>query len=157
MRLWYFSSSVNSFFKHACATIQWCYMSYFWSDPSFTNLMSWLNWLSHISLSDGWTPVCKRWKLWNKTFQTYFGKLFDSIIQRNLLLQSPYETTGFLSKSLPEFQMVKSPRFWKKKKKKLVSGKMPNQWPHGPQCSPECTAMKAIFCQNTVNVACKKN
>ena len=25
---------------------------------------------------------------------------------------------------------------------------------HGPQRSPECTAMKAIFSQNTVNVAC---
>ena len=28
---------------------------------------------------------------------------------------------------------------------------------HQPQCSPECTAWKAIFSQNTVNVACKKN
>ena len=28
---------------------------------------------------------------------------------------------------------------------------------HGPQRSPECTAMTAIFSQNTVNVACKKN
>ena len=28
---------------------------------------------------------------------------------------------------------------------------------HGPQRSPECTAMKAIFSQNTVNVAYKKN
>ena len=28
---------------------------------------------------------------------------------------------------------------------------------HGPQHSPECTAMKAIFSKNTVNVACKKN
>ena len=27
----------------------------------------------------------------------------------------------------------------------------------GPQRSPECTAMKAIFSQNTVNVAGKKN
>ena len=27
----------------------------------------------------------------------------------------------------------------------------------GPRRSPECTAMKAIFSQNTVNVACKKN
>ena len=27
---------------------------------------------------------------------------------------------------------------------------------HGPQRSPECTAMKAIFSQNTVNVVCKK-
>ena len=27
---------------------------------------------------------------------------------------------------------------------------------HGPQRSPECTAMKVIFNQNTVNVACKK-
>ena len=28
---------------------------------------------------------------------------------------------------------------------------------HGPQRLPECIAMKAIFSQNTVNVACKKN
>ena len=28
---------------------------------------------------------------------------------------------------------------------------------HGPQHSPECTVLKAIFSQNTVNVACKKN
>ena len=28
---------------------------------------------------------------------------------------------------------------------------------HGPQCSPECTAMKAIFSQNTVNVACHQS
>ena len=28
---------------------------------------------------------------------------------------------------------------------------------HGPQRSPECTAMQDIFSQNTVNVACKKN
>ena len=27
---------------------------------------------------------------------------------------------------------------------------------HGPQCSPECTAIKAIFSQNNVNVACNK-
>ena len=27
--------------------------------------------------------------------------------------------------------------------------------PRGPQRSPECTAMKAIYSQNTVNVACK--
>ena len=27
---------------------------------------------------------------------------------------------------------------------------------HGQQRSPECTAIKAIFSQNTVNVACKK-
>ena len=27
---------------------------------------------------------------------------------------------------------------------------------HGPQRSPECAVMKAIFSQNTVNVACKK-
>ena len=27
---------------------------------------------------------------------------------------------------------------------------------HGPQRSPEYTAMKAIFSQNTVNVACQK-
>ena len=28
---------------------------------------------------------------------------------------------------------------------------------HRQRRSPECTAMKAIFSQNTVNVACKKN
>ena len=28
---------------------------------------------------------------------------------------------------------------------------------HGQQRSPECTAMKAIFSQNSLNVACKKN
>ena len=28
---------------------------------------------------------------------------------------------------------------------------------HGPQRLTECTAMKAIFSQNIVNVACKKN
>ena len=28
---------------------------------------------------------------------------------------------------------------------------------HRPQRSPECIAMKAIFSQNNVNVACKKN
>ena len=27
---------------------------------------------------------------------------------------------------------------------------------HGPQRSPECTAMKVIFSQKTVNIACKK-
>ena len=27
---------------------------------------------------------------------------------------------------------------------------------HGPQRSPECISMKAIFSQNTVYVACKK-
>ena len=31
MRLWYFSPSVNSFFKRACATIQWGLMFDFWS------------------------------------------------------------------------------------------------------------------------------
>ena len=38
MRLWYFSSSVNSFFKRACAAIHWGYMSDFWSDPSSTSI-----------------------------------------------------------------------------------------------------------------------
>ena len=32
MRLWHFSSSVNSFFKRACAAIQWLWMSDVWSD-----------------------------------------------------------------------------------------------------------------------------
>ena len=39
MRLWYFLSSVNSFFKHACAAIQWGYMSEFWSDPLSTSIL----------------------------------------------------------------------------------------------------------------------
>ena len=34
MRLWYFSSSVNLFFKRACAAIQWG-----WSDPSPTSIL----------------------------------------------------------------------------------------------------------------------
>ena len=39
MRLWYFSSSVNSFFKRACAAIQWGLMSDFWLDPSSTSIL----------------------------------------------------------------------------------------------------------------------
>ena len=38
MRLWLFSSSVNSFFKRACPAIQWGKMSDFWSDPSSTSV-----------------------------------------------------------------------------------------------------------------------
>ena len=57
----------------------------------------------------------------------------------------------------------------KKKKKKngstmfadaaaSINHNSPKEQPeaHGPQRSPECTAMKAIFSQNTVIVACKK-
>ena len=39
MRSWYFSSSVNSFFKSACAAILWNQMSDFWSDPSLTSML----------------------------------------------------------------------------------------------------------------------
>ena len=39
MRLWYFASSVNSFFKRACAAIQWGQMSDFWLDPSSTSIL----------------------------------------------------------------------------------------------------------------------
>ena len=39
MRLWYFSSSVNSLFKCACAAIHWGYMSDFWSDTSSTSIL----------------------------------------------------------------------------------------------------------------------
>ena len=39
MRLWHFSSSVNSFFKRACAAIQWSKMSDFWSDTSSTSIL----------------------------------------------------------------------------------------------------------------------
>ena len=75
-RLWHLSPSVNSIFKHACAAIQWGYMSDIWLDPMSTsihyvceqqmlwmrslawafavrlwykyhNLMSWLSWLRH--------------------------------------------------------------------------------------------------------------
>ena len=38
MRLWHFSSSVNSYFKRACAAIHWGYMS-FWLDPSSTSIL----------------------------------------------------------------------------------------------------------------------
>ena len=38
-RLWYFSSSVNSFFKRACASIEWGQISDFWSDPSSTSIL----------------------------------------------------------------------------------------------------------------------
>ena len=39
LRIWYFSSSVNSFFKVACAAIQWGWMSDFLSDTSTTSCM----------------------------------------------------------------------------------------------------------------------
>ena len=50
MRSWYFSSSVNSFLKCACAATQWGKMSDFWSNPvwcvrtakALARLMSWL-------------------------------------------------------------------------------------------------------------------
>ena len=35
LRLWHFSSSINSFFKHSCTAIQ---LSDFWSDPSSTSI-----------------------------------------------------------------------------------------------------------------------
>ena len=47
-RLWYFSSSVNSFFKRACAAIQWGWMSDFWTDTSSTSILS----------------VCEQRRLW---------------------------------------------------------------------------------------------
>ena len=55
------------------------------------------------------------------------------------------------------------PTFWSdpehfivlKEKRKKKNEEKPEA--HGPQCSPECIAMKAMFSQNTVNVACKKN
>ena len=39
MRLWYFSSSVISFFKRACAAIEWGLMSDVWSDLSSTSIL----------------------------------------------------------------------------------------------------------------------
>ena len=47
MRLWHFSSSVNSIFKRACTAIQWG-LSDFWSDPSSTSILH----------------VCKQRRLW---------------------------------------------------------------------------------------------
>ena len=48
MRLWYFLFSVNSFFKRACAAIQWGKRSDFWWDPSSTSTLH----------------VCEKRKLW---------------------------------------------------------------------------------------------
>ena len=39
MRLCHFSFSVNSFFKHACAAIQWGQMSDLWLDPLSTFIL----------------------------------------------------------------------------------------------------------------------
>ena len=39
MTLWYFSSSVNSFFKNTCAASQWGLMSDFWSYLSSTSIL----------------------------------------------------------------------------------------------------------------------
>ena len=39
MRLWYFSSSVNSLFKCPCAAIQWAWMSDIWLDPLSTSIL----------------------------------------------------------------------------------------------------------------------
>ena len=39
MSLWFFSSSVNSFFKRSCAAIHWGLTSDFWSDPSSTPIL----------------------------------------------------------------------------------------------------------------------
>ena len=39
MKLWYFPSSVNSFFKRACTAIQWGQISDFWSDLSSTSIL----------------------------------------------------------------------------------------------------------------------
>ena len=38
-RLWFFSPSVNSVFKRACAAVYWGYMSAFWSAPSSTSIL----------------------------------------------------------------------------------------------------------------------
>ena len=48
MRLWLFSSSVNSFFNRTCTAIQWGLMSDVWSDPSSTSLVH----------------VCEQQRLW---------------------------------------------------------------------------------------------
>ena len=48
MRLWHFSSSVNSFFKRACASIQLGKLSNFWSDTSSTSILQ----------------VCEQRRLW---------------------------------------------------------------------------------------------
>ena len=65
MRLRYFSSSVNSFFKCACAAIRWGLMSDFWSDSSSSSIFyvceqRWL-WRdcadAQAHLSFRWSPI----------------------------------------------------------------------------------------------------
>ena len=48
IRLWYLSSSVNSFFKHTCTAIQLGYMSNFWLDLLSTSILH----------------MCKQQRLW---------------------------------------------------------------------------------------------
>ena len=63
MRLWHFSSSVNSFFKYTGPAIQWGKMSDFWMDPSSEpSLVAYV-----ISTIISWAG-----SYWF-TFHTYFG------------------------------------------------------------------------------------
>ena len=55
MRLWYFSSSINTFFKRACAAIQWGYMSEFRLDPSSTSIL-------HVGTVKALARLC-RWAI----------------------------------------------------------------------------------------------
>ena len=65
MRLWYFSSSVNSFFKRACAAIQWGEMSDFCSDTSSVSILHVCEQRRHwrdcadaqVRLSLRWSPM----------------------------------------------------------------------------------------------------
>ena len=61
MKSWYFSSSVYSFFKRACAAIQWGKMSDFWHasgpefDPHVRHILSWR--LGHVNISMAILPL----------------------------------------------------------------------------------------------------
>ena len=66
MRLWYFLASVNSFFKCACAAIQWGLMSDFLSAPLSASILHlseqrrlWWDCVdAQARLSLHWSPMC---------------------------------------------------------------------------------------------------
>ena len=79
------------------------------------------------------------------------GSLF-SFTQYNNHTQHLFQISkSFLRNLWGKFPYVRNGR----KEKKWKRMQKPES--HGPQRSPECIAMMAIFSQNTVNVACKKN
>ena len=84
--------------------------------------------------------------------QMSFDKKFNAAMQHPTLFffLSPYRTRGPWATTLT----------WMYSYKGYIQPKyckccMQEPEAHGPQRSPACTAMKAIFSQNTVNVACK--